>query len=291
MIRIRIWFAALVAWLFALYSVERIHEPINLASFVYLQAAGCAILIIVVRRLERYPAWQFGAAALVCMVVVKSLLGYELLGLQLPLTITELVAIGVTVAFARQIASCIAEFEASAESVAAFEVHCQVEELSTAQQSFYRELRRARQFERRAALLTFKPTDQSLELSYDHLAQEVVHRTLNNYVRHQISTLLSQHSPDCALVAHQKDTLLLMLPEAGQEGAMQTAAVLRDAVRTQLGLELEVGMATFPDQEVTLAGLLERAEKQMQSDHVPARDTAVAWPSAIDVTAAATESQ
>ena len=57
MFRIRSWFTAIIGWLFLLYSVERIHEPINIASFVYVQAAVLAVAIIWLRAYDWPEAW------------------------------------------------------------------------------------------------------------------------------------------------------------------------------------------------------------------------------------------
>jgi len=51
MIRLRFWIAATLVWLLGFYNIERFHEPLNIASFVYVLAAVVAIAIVVVERL------------------------------------------------------------------------------------------------------------------------------------------------------------------------------------------------------------------------------------------------
>ena len=66
-------------------------------------------------------------------------------------------------------------------------------------------------------------------------------------------------------LAVRDDHLVLMLPGIGSEKAMQFVTRLRALARQRLGLDLDIGVSSFPGQEVTLGGLLDHAESEMRA--------------------------
>ena len=53
MARLRLWIAATLGWLLVFFNIERFHEPINLASFVYVLAAAVAMVTVAIARVRR----------------------------------------------------------------------------------------------------------------------------------------------------------------------------------------------------------------------------------------------
>ena len=103
MTKLRIWIAATVAWLLVFFSVERFHEPINFASFVYVLASAAAITVVIVprRNTSSLRFLLFGTLGL--HLVLKVVLGYQILGPSLPITVTEATALLITVLLAQRI--------------------------------------------------------------------------------------------------------------------------------------------------------------------------------------------
>ena len=58
---------------------------------------------------------------------------------------------------------------------------------------------------------------------------------------------------------------MVLLPEADRDDALEVMSRLRTAGQESLGLELEIGVATFPDEAVTFETLLQNAEEEMTS--------------------------
>ncbi len=103
MTRLRFWVSISFLWLTLLFNVERLHEPFNIASFVYVLAAVLGVLTLAIPPIMRlHPLWTTLGATVV-LVSVKGLLGYSVAGQGLPLTVTEAVAVSITVMLARQI--------------------------------------------------------------------------------------------------------------------------------------------------------------------------------------------
>ena len=173
MARLRWWHSAFFAWLFALYNTERLHEPINLASFVYVVAAGLALLIILVPAIQRIslPWLLLPVGALV--IVPKMLLGQSIAGAALPLTVTELVAVGLTTVLARQLSACLEEYRTAAVTALVSHFQDRSRPFDSGQKEIYREVRRARACHRPLALLVVKTPDRSPAEATDRVTREL----------------------------------------------------------------------------------------------------------------------
>ena len=264
MTKLRLWIGAMAGWLFLLFNAERIHEPINIASFVYAYVAAIVALLICVRRIHGVSPYMLSALLLSLFVLCKSLIGYEVDGVHLPLTITEGCAIIVTVLLSRKVVQNIVEFERAAIDAILMRQDRQLSSFDMQQAEIYREIRRARQFNRPLALVALAPTPQSVENSLTRFMQEVQQKAVETYVHARVAEVLSDAVSHCDLIARRNSHFVMLLPETNGAGANALARRLKDAVETQLGLKLRTGIACFPEQEVTFSGLLERAESEMR---------------------------
>lgn len=263
---LRWWIAALVAWLFALYNLERIHEPINIASFVYAFTAAVAIALLLFEGLCRRPWFWVAGLLLAAFFAVKVWLGYRIAGAHLPLTITEIVAIGMTLVLARQIVVTVQHFQKATSDTLLMHLSDRAALFEeNGQEDLYREVRRARRFDRPLALVTLAPGSVSLNGSANRFMEEFQRDLLQKYINGRIADLLSRQVRDCDLIAQSNSHFILLLPETSRESAEEIVRRMAAAAEEELGLKMQIGLATFPDQEITFAGLLERAEAEMRS--------------------------
>lgn len=263
---LRWWIAALVAWLFAIYNLERIHEPINIASFVYAFTAVVAMALLLFEGLCRRPWFWVAGLSLTGFFAVKAWLGYRIVGAHLPLTVTEIVAIGITLVLARQIVVTVQRFQKVASESLLMDLTDRAALFEeNGQEDLYREVRRARRFDRPLALVTLAPSSVGLNGSDNRFMEEFQRDLLKKYVNGRIADLLSKQVRDCDLIAQSNSHFILLLPETSRESAEEIVRRMTAAAEETLGLTMQVGLATFPDQEITFAGLLERAEAEMHS--------------------------
>ena len=260
MTKLRFWIAVSVAWLLLFYNIERFHEPINIASFVYVYAAVIAMLLVAIRQLHRVqPALLLGAI-LIGLLALKWLRGYEVLGSSLALTITEACAMTITLLISWAIAQSISQFEQGAAEI----LSLSLPDFITSQVEFYQEVRRARQFRRPLSLLTIAPQGAATSIEINRFLEEIQHKTVTNYTNARLRDLIASNTKDCDIMAYCDDHFVVMLPEVNSQEATQVAQRLRSAARESLGLELQVGDAVFPEEEVTLSGMLVRAVSRMR---------------------------
>jgi GGDEF domain-containing protein len=265
MMGFRAWLAILLLWLGFVFNLERLHKPINIASFVYVLAALLASAIVVVPPMRRATIGWVAAGALALMFVLKVVLGYGLMGSSLPLTVTEAVVMAITVFLAHQIAFFTHRFEQTAAEVATSRWRTHPHSFEEGQVEMYRELRRARRFGRPLVLVTLEPTAETRVASIDRMVQEVRHEMIQRYLEVRLADVIQSEVHDCDQIANCNGRFILLLPETDQEQARAVMSQVASRAERDLGIRLRVGMAAFPRDELTLTGLVEHAEADMST--------------------------
>ena len=256
---------AFYGWMFVFYNIERLHEPINLASFIYPLATAVALPLILVRWFHHRPAWTLLAALAPVVLAVKAALGYPLLGAALPLTVTELAAVALTVLLAHRIGRSLEDFFQAVATAACVRWTDRALPFTEGQAEIYREIRRARRFHRPLSLLTVSATGKSLQMSLNRLIDEVQQLTVRQYAMARIGDLLSAEMKDYDVITYRDGEFVVLLPETQRDQVSEISGRLADAAQQKLGVELKIGACSFPDDEVTFVELLQRAERQMES--------------------------
>lgn len=260
----RWWQAAMVLWMFAFFNVERLHHPLNIASFVYPLAAAAAVAVLLIPAASRATTAALLVPALAAYAIAKATLGVPALGPALPLTITELAAITVTVSLAAKLAREHGAVERSIglAMIDHLERRCAPFELGQAQ--MVQEMRRARRFERPLVALSLAPAEGHSEVAVDELFERVQRENLERYIFASIGRILTEQTEGSGIITQRGDHFVALLPESTSADAAALAERLEREVGDGLGLRLRVGLAAFPDQEVTLDALVQRAEREMR---------------------------
>jgi hypothetical protein len=257
--RLHFWFGIAIVWLFLLYNVERLQDPIHVAEFVYPFTAASALWVLVT-PLPRLPLFWWMVLPLPAYLALKAGLGYPLAGAELPLTVTEIFAIELTILIARQVGRTLADFRETASRLIAGTEPSAARAFDDGQAEIYRELRRARRYQRPLSLLSIAIGDGTPRASHDRLLEELQRENLERYTLGQLGRLLAERTKDSDLITRLNEHFVALLPETRREAAEEIARRLATEAAEKLGLTLHVGLSSFPDEEVTFEKLLERAE-------------------------------
>ena len=263
---LRIKLSLMFAWLLLFYNIERYHEPINLASFVYVYAAFILIAFVAIKRISQAPVLPALFLILGQFLIIKWIRGYELLGASLPLTVTEAGAITITYGLAQSIAKALWHFEESVADV--FSMHPQgaFPAFNESQAEFYREVRRAREFDRPLTLLSIKSDGVNDSIEIKRMLLDMQQRAVSRYVDARVGNVLSESIRDCDLLAYSDDHYVLLMPEVARDNVDEIVDELTRAVVASTGVPVSIGTASFPTDQVTLTGLLTHSGEQMR-DH------------------------
>jgi hypothetical protein len=247
-----------------LYNAERMFETINLSSFVYVVAAAGSLLLLISPWLQRLPLTWLLVVLLPAVVLLKRYLGYRVMGVMLPITVTELCALSVTVLLARQLGRGLEEFRGAVAAMMVGYLHDRSVPFKNGQGEIYREIRRARIYHRPLAMLAVAAPEEQVQMSLDRFLQEVERETVRHYVTGRIADFLSTEMKDCDIITQRGGHFVLLLPETARAQAEAIVARLVASAREHLQLELNVGLSVFPEQGSTFVSLLESAEDALR---------------------------
>lgn len=259
---LRFWVVVLLSWFFLFYNVERLSSPINIASFVYVMTAVLGILIILFPWLLRISLSWLLLTPMLFFFGLKYWLGYQIAGENLPITVTEICALALTILLSRQIGLHIDEIRETISNVMIGHLKHLSQPFDVGQRDIYREVRRAREHEQPLALLRVSIADETVELSVDRFIKEMQHEIVKKYISARLAQFLLKELKDYDIVTQRDDYFITLLPGVSRENVAKIVKRLESKAKEKLGLTLKIGAATFPE-EVTFEKLVESAEANM----------------------------
>jgi GGDEF domain-containing protein len=194
---------------------------------------------------------------------MKISMGHELAGMSLPLTVTEMVALQVTTFLAWQIGRRIESLRNEILRLSVGPSSVAAQPFQDAQAECYREIRRARHYNRPAAVLSISPTKESMDLSINRFIQEAQNSIIQQYITARTADLLRATLKETDVITMRNNHFLVLLPETTVDHLPIIVERLQNSAKGKLGLSLNVGISTFPDEAITFESLVETAEKRM----------------------------
>ena len=263
MSRLQFWCALLLGWFFVFYNAERLYEPINIASFIYALAAVAALAIIACPALHRCKLQLVFMVLAPIYVILKLVFRYHLDQVHLPIVVTEITALVITVLLARRLGQVFEEVRRTVANSMLKKHKHRSQSFKHGQREIHREMRRARTYRRPLALLAIQPTSATFAAALNRFLEDVQRETIRDYAKAQLAGVLSDETKACDIIMHRNEHFVTLLPETTREQALALATRLAAAAKEKLDFELKLGLSIFPDEEVTFVRLLERAEHQM----------------------------
>lgn len=122
----------------------------------------------------------------------------------------------------------------------------------------YREVRRAREHGRPLTLVSL--TLPAPNMQTPATISQLVDRQVELRVAQQaVAEALRPHLSECDTITARGEELIILLTETDGARAAEVVAQARADVQMKVEIDIEVGWASFPDDEVTFVGLAERA--------------------------------
>lgn len=264
MSRLKIYLLAILSWSIIFYNTERLFAPINLASFVYVLAAVYGIIIILYTPIYQVNPLALFAGSLVPYFLLKVVLGYEIFGGHLSLTVMEIVSIGITMFLSWQIGNGLESLRSEILRLTLGSSKAGAYPFQTAQAEFYREIRRARHYNRPAAVLSIAPEKGAVELSINRFIQEAQNSIIKQYIAARTADVLRSSFKETDVVTMRNDHFLVLLPETEVAQMPNVIDRIQKTANEKLGITLRIGASTFPDDALTFESLIESAERRMK---------------------------
>lgn len=271
MFKLRFWFAFLALWLLLFYNIERINEPINITSFVYVLAPVSIAILMAAPRL-------FAGTRIVILIIpvlglyfgLKVALGYTVFDSALAITVTEVVSLLIGLFLARPLASVALDFEDTIAKLTLRQIGLPPRLFETVDtEDMYREVKRSRRFQHPLVLLSVEPVLKPGEVELNRILLDLQKTMITRYIQARVAKLLSEDLRDVDMIAQHGDGFVVLMPETKADEARDYIAVLQAGAAAELQMDLKIGMASFPETALTLGGLLEAATENLEEQHGP----------------------
>ena len=263
---------ATIVWLSVLFNLEWLVGSHVLAPFMYWFIPTCAVLAILTWGRYRVSlVWllAFGVAAYAALEI-QFALTHE--GETLSAVVMSLAAVVVTILLSGLLGRQLAQLQRLLTNLMVGQADGDERLFEHAQGLLYREVRRARRYHHALAVLAVATPEVPVELAQTPLPAEPysfrvvgdMHRDLvKKYILARTARLLREQLDDIAIVTQRDDHFVVLLPETAQDDLQPVLLTLKAAAQEQLGITLNIGAATFPDQAITFESLVEQAEAAM----------------------------
>ncbi len=261
--RLRFLIVTIVLWLFLLYNIERLSQPINISSVAYILVAVAAALTILVPWLHRVPLWLTLTTPIGLLLIIKAWVGYQLWGAAIPLTVTEMSFICLTSLLARQVNHALGEFEAVVADMTLKMVGKTTEPFAIGQGEMYREVRRARTYHRPLSLMTVGIEENTLQNMLPRMVAEAQHAMKSHFALVGLARMLDQELEDHHIIAKQNSHFVVLLPETTRQDLTEMERQLREAASEQMGVTLKIGTSSLSDDTITFERLVVEATDAM----------------------------
>lgn len=269
MARLRVWTTILIVWLIFLFNIERINSPINIRDYTYVFVAITAVVTLMLPRLRWLPYWMLMLVSISVFLLYKALLGkHMLLGIALPLTVTQISAIVLTGLIARQINSGLREFEDVINNITFGHLGQLPQPFSEMQDSIYRELKRARRYQRPLSVITLEINDQSIQAVLPKMIKTVQEAMMKEYVFASVSRILDDNVDSLGTITLRDNHFIVVVPEKTANEASLLAQDLEKAIGEEMDIALQTGMASFPEDAITFEALIEQAMKNINQKSI-----------------------
>lgn len=266
MIALRFWISAFLLWLVLFFNIERLTAIVNLASVVYvytpLMAMGVIFGSTFVRSLSET---LLTLILLVIFLCLKMAFGYGIWGQSLPITITEIACIGTTYLFAKKISTIVSDFEETISNLTFQQIGLSPRLYETTDtEDLYREVKRCRRFKHPLTLMVVRSDFDPGKLASNKMLVEMLRGFSTRYVQARLGKIYSEKLRDTDLVVIKRDELVVLLPETSREDAHTLLNKLKEHALEDLEIDLYCGLSFFPDNAVTLNGLIDSATSDLE---------------------------
>lgn len=269
MLHLRAYIGILLLWLVLFFNIERLDEQINFVSFIYLYVPFLAGSVIFFPRLMGRGSTGhrrlFIAVVLAIYLLLKRATGSEILGGTLPLTITEVSSVLVTVYISHKISLYVHDFEETIANLTFKQIGLPPRLYeSTDTEDLYRELKRCRRFQHPLSMLIISPKFDPKTHRPKKLLREMQDIFAARYVQARLAKLFSDGLRDTDLVVVQNNKLIALLPETAMEDARIMLENKKNQAKDELGLDFIWGLSGFPENAITLNGLMDFAQGDLE---------------------------
>jgi len=269
--RLRWSITALMFHLALFFNLERLdfgeENIIDIQTFVYVIGIFAATSLVALPTFRRRSlktlliGWLIVYFSLRLTIFnVRPLMG----GLNLYLTITELVLLGIVIVLAYRVGQDLQDFEQAVINITLPRTNKQVRRIDEAIEDIQTEMLRSRRYQRPLSVTIVRPEPESMAASLQRSIREIQQAMIARYVLNSLMRVIADlmRRTDTVLETTNADEIIIVTPETNGEQVKILVDRVRVAAAQQLGITLACGSAAFPQDALTFEELVRTAERQ-----------------------------
>jgi hypothetical protein len=269
---LRLRFVVLIIWLLGLFGFERLNlglandSALNLASWVYV-LAGCAAIFVLLVPNRRWVLPTVSIATVLAYVTLRALEPVPLIaGLYKFVTVTELLALTMSIGLSWWVSIAIADFYGAVEAISMPEGYGQLLKYEAISERMQLELGRARRHQRPVSMAVVELDSSTVSESFHEAVRAAQASMHERYMMVQAGVFLSRHLRETDVVSldERSGRFVLLLPETS---SVQTDTLLRrlaQQLESTWGMRFRYSMADFPNDALTTEELLRSAGQNLR---------------------------
>jgi GGDEF domain-containing protein len=273
------WKIALsVLWLSLLFNIERLDfdqgTTVNLASSFYILAALAAALFLLV-PMNRRLMWVAAGGILVAYAVLKVSSPIPVFqSFHKYLTITEIVALLITMYLTWLVNLGLRDFEQAVEAISLPKGRAGLLDYDQMQERIRAEMGRARRHQHPISVAAIELDPVSSEAALHRAVRDAQQALLKRYVQVQFGVFMTKHIRETDVIAHQDADghFLLLAPETPGEQIEGMLTRLSTQVEEHLGLRFHYNIADFPKTALTSEELVHKATEKLRRETLVSND-------------------
>jgi len=267
------WKIALsVLWLSLLFNIERLDfdkgTNVNLTSSFYVLATATAILFLVVAMSRRFMYILGGGIFVIYTLLRVASPTPVFQGFHKYLTITEIVALLITMALMWLVNQGLQDFEQAVEAISLPKGRAGLLDYDQMQERIRAEMGRARRHQHSISVAAIELDPVSSEAALHRAVRDAQAALLKRYVQVQFGVFMSKHIRETDVIAHQDADghFLLLAPETPGEQVEGMLTRLSSQVEENLGIQFRYSIADFPKTALTSEELVHKATEKLRGE-------------------------
>lgn len=272
MLRINYYIVALVLWLAFLFNIERLDLRLtspdisNLSSPTYVLASVMVVLGILLPQWRRVPMWRVQLIAALSFVITLFWRERPAWGDNYTyITLFELMAALISVTLAFKVGQLSADFVETVRSMLYADIDGRVYAPEQAEAVIKREMQSSRRANRPLSVLVLDASTDGGRANLQATAREIQNILVRRQSLVALIRLLPRTLRRTDFVLHGRDDgrLVVVMPELNKTQIPVIADRLSRLAQRRLGLAIQYGVASFPDNGVTFEELVYQAEQEL----------------------------
>lgn len=269
---LRLLIIATIIGLTIFFNIERLDfgrdNVVDIASFVYILTAIAVIATITLPLVKRINVGLILAFWL-GMYLLSKLFLFETRpvwgGIYTYLSITEMSLLLLSVWLSHRLALAMYDFEDAVANLTLVNLNGRVRSLVQAADDIQVEMFRSRHHHHPLSVVVVEPKKDSLQVALHQAVKEVQESIMKSYVITKLADSLSRHlrRTDMVLEERERGRFIILCPDTSARDLNVLVEYIQATASEMVGVKVNCGMATFPDEALTFEELVHQAESRL----------------------------